>query len=186
MIKFTEIENSTEKNKIKTLYHTAIPAEERVPFFWIYPKRKRENVSFFNIYDGDEWAGFVYFSYNKDLIYVWFFAIDDTVCSKDDYESAMFAEIKRLYPNHRVVLPIEAENENAENAKQSIEKKQFYEKIGFRETGYFVKRKEDSFEIMLIGESFHIEELYSINKAVFRFIGRFIVRSLKKQIQTKK
>jgi hypothetical protein len=66
-----------------------------------------------------------------------------------------------------------------------LAEKQFYEKNDFRETGYFVKRKTDSFELMLIGESFHIEELYNVNKEVYPLIGRFIVSDMKKQIQKK-
>ena len=97
----------------------------------------------------------------------------------------MFAELKRLYPNHRIAVSIEAENESADNVGQSVKEKQFYENNGFRETGYFVKREMDSFEIMLIGKSFHIEELYTINKKEYPLMGRFIVLGFKKQIQQK-
>jgi hypothetical protein len=42
-----------------------------------------------------------------------------------------------------------------------------------------------SFQLMLTGESFDIEELYCVNKEVYPFIGRFIVSDMKKQIQKK-
>jgi hypothetical protein len=38
---------------------------------------------------------------------------------------------------------------------------------------------------MLIGESFHIEELYAIFKDVGRFTGWFTVRAFRKEIQKK-
>jgi len=183
-VKFTEIQNKAERKKVKALYNQSVPAREKAYFYFLWWKRKRPNVSFVNIYDEDKWVGFVFYSLCKDLVYVWFFATYDTAHSKN-YDSAMFAEMRRLYPNHRIVLSIEAENENADNAEQSVKEKRFYEKNGFREAGYFVKRKTDSFEIMLSGESFHIEELYRVNQDVYPLIGRFIVSDMKKQIQKK-
>jgi len=183
-VKFTEVQNASERNKVKELYNKSVPAHERAYFYPLWWKRKRPNVSFVNIYDGDKWVGFVFFSLCEDLVYIWFFATYDTAHSKE-YDSAMLSEIKRLYPEHRIVLSIEAENENADNAEQSRKEKQFYEDNGFRETGYFVKRKTDSFEIMLAGKAFHIEELYRVNKEVYPLIGRFIVSDLRKQIRKK-
>ena len=183
-IKFTKIQNATERKKVQELYNKSVPPHEKAYFYPLWWKRKRSNISFVNIYDEDKWVGFVFYSLYKDLVYVWFFATYDTLHSRD-YDSAMFDEIKGLYPNHRIVVSIEAENENADNVEQSIKEKQFYEKNGFRETGYFVKRKTDSFELMLIGKSFHIEELCSVNKAVYPLIGRFLASDLKKQIQKK-
>ena len=183
-IKFTEIQNSAEKNKIKSLYHTAIPAEERMPFFWLFSKRKRENVSFFNIYDGDEWAGFVYFSYNNDLIYVWFFAIDENARSKG-YGSAVLAEIKRLYPDFRIVLGIEMIDECAENNEQRIKRKRFYERNGFRETDYMLQYRDLKVEFLLFGDLFDIEELYAIFRKSGWFIGNIIAYMWKGVIQKK-
>jgi len=183
-VKFTEIQNAAERKQVQELYSKDVPAHEKAYFHFLWWKRKRPNVSFVNIYDEDKWVGFVFFSLYKDLVYVWFFATYDTIGSKD-YDSAMFAEMERLYPNHRIVVSIEAENESADNAEQSTKEKQFYEANGFRDTGYFVKRKADSFKLMLIGKSFHIEELYSVNKDVYPLIGRFIVLDLRKQIQRK-
>jgi len=184
MVNLTEIQNTVERAKVQELYNKSVPAHEKAYFYFLWWKRKRHNVSFMNIYDEDKWVGFVFFSLCKDLLYVWFFATYDTAGSKS-YDSAMFAEIKRLYPNNRIAVSIEAENENAENAEQSTKEKQFYEENGFRETGYFVKRKTDSFELMLAGESFNIEELYNVNEDVYPLIGKFIVSDLKKQIQKK-
>jgi len=181
-IKFTRIQNAAERKKVQELYNKSVPAHEKAYFYPLWWKRKRPNISFVNIYDKDKWAGFVFFSLYKDLVYVWFFATYDSLGSKD-YDSAMFTEIKKLYPNHRIAVSIEAENESADNAAQSMREKQFYETNGFRETAYFVKRKMDSFEIMLIGKSFHIEELCSVNKAVYPLIGRFLASDLRKQIQ---
>ena len=171
-IKFTEIQNSEEKKKIKSLFQRAIPVNERTPFFWLYGKRNRPNVSFVNVYDGDTWVGAVFFSTHKDLVYVWIFAIDDSVRSKG-YGSAVFTEIKRLYPNHRILLGIEETNENAKNNEQRIKRKQFYERNGFRSTGLVANQMGVAIELMLIGdtETFQIKELFEALKSVDWFAG---------------
>jgi hypothetical protein len=183
-IKFTEIQNSVERKRVKELYCRSIPPHEKSYFYLLWWKRKRPIVSFVNIYDEDKWVGFTFYSLYKDLVYMWFFAIDDTTRSKE-YESTMFSEIKRLHPNCDIIWTIEAENENGENIEQANKRKQSCEENGFRETGYFVKRKTDSFEIMFTGEAFNIGDFYDINKGVYPFIGVFIVKSHKKQIQKK-
>jgi hypothetical protein len=197
-IKFTKIQNAVERKKIKELYLNVIPPHEKWTFYSFWWKRKHKNVSFVNVYDGDKWLGFVFYSHHKDLVYVWYFAIDEgngIIVSTNDidenayptgYGGAVFSEIKRLYPNHRVLTPVNSENENGENAEQCVRIKQYYEKCGFCETGYFVKQKTDSFELMLIGDSFDIEELYSLYRSVYPFLGRFVMESsMKKQIRKK-
>jgi len=183
-LKFTQIQTATERKQVQELYNKSVPAHEKAYFYPLWWKRKRPNTSFVNIYNEDKWVGFVFYSFHKDLIYVWFFATHDTTTSKS-CDSAMFAELKRQYPNHRIAVSIESENESADNAEQSVKEKQFYENNGFKETGYFVKRKTDSFELMQIGKSFQIEELYRINKEIYPLIGRFVVSGLQKQIQQK-
>jgi hypothetical protein len=183
-VKFTEILSSDERKKVRELYNKSVPAHEKAYFYLLWWKRKRQNVSFVNIYDEDKWVGLVFYSLYKDLVYVWFFVTHDTKSSKN-YDSAIYCEVKRLHPNHRIAVPIEAENEDGENSEKSTKEKQFHEENGFKETGYFVKRKTDSFEIMLIGESFDIEELYNANREVYPLMGRFIVSGMKKQIQKK-
>ena len=197
-ITFTKIQTTTERKKVKALYDKVIPPHEKWTFYVFWWKRKRKNVSFANVYDGDKWLGFVFYSLYGDLIYVWYFAVNEDcgrIVSTNDidagacpngYGGAVFSEIKRLYPNHRVLLPVNSENENGENASQCAQIKQYYEKNGFRETGYFVKEKSDSFELMLIGEPFHIEELYSVYRGVYPLMGRFVMeRGMRRQIRRK-
>jgi len=137
-----------------------------------------------SIYDSDKWVGFVFYSTYENLVYVWFFATYDSKDSKK-YDSAMLDELKRLHPKHRIAVSIESENKDARNAEQSAKEKAFYEKSGFEQTGYFVKRKSDSFEIMLLGDFFEIEELYAANKRLYPLLGRLIVSGFKKHIQKK-
>ena len=197
-ITFTKIQSALEHNKIKKLYYKVIPPHEKLSFYAFWWKRAHKHVSFVNVYDDNKWLGFVFYSLYKDLVYVWYYAIDEGdgrivstndigegACS-DGYGSAVFAEIKRQNPNQRILLPVNSENENGENSEQCARIKQYYEKNGFRETGYFIKEKDDSFELMLFGKTFNIEELYSIYKSVYPLMGRFVMeRSMRKQIRKK-
>ena len=166
-IRFSEIQTPEERKNAKDLLHRAIPVNERTPFWWLWWKRKKECASLANVMDGDEFVGTVFFSTHNDLVYVWIFAIDDKVRSKG-YGSAVFTEIKRLYPNHRILLGIEEPNEKAKNNEQRIKRKQFYERNGFRSTGIVANQMGVAIELMLVGdtETFHIDELFEALKAV--------------------
>ena len=197
-IEFAEIETRSERKRVQELYNKVIPSHEEWTFYAFWWKRKRSNVSFLNIYDGDKWLGFIFYSLYKGLIYVWYFALDEddgrvvstndieeSVCP-DTYGKVLFATLAQKYPNHRILLPVNSENEDGENVEQCLRIKQYYEKCGFRETGYFTREKNDSFELMLIGETFDIEELYSTYRSVYPLLGRLVIEgSTRNQIQKK-
>jgi len=181
-VTFTNTQTKTERKLIQELYNQSVPANEKSYFYLLWWKRKRPNVSFVNIYDEDKWVGFTYYSTHDDLIYIGFFATVDSKASKE-YDGAMFDTLKRLYPNHRIALAIEIENTTSDNSLQAAKEKAFYQNNGFKETGYFVKRETDSFEIVLVGDHFEIEELYRVNKEVYPLIGNLLSSVTKKQIQ---
>jgi len=183
-IKFTKIKTKAERQLIQELYNKSVPAHEKSYFYLLWWKRNRKNVSFVNIYDDEKWVGFAYYSTHDDLIYIGFFATVDSKTSKV-YDGAMFDEFKRLYPNHRLAIPIVIENLGADNSEQAVKEKDFYQNNGFESTGYFVQRASDSFEIVLVGADFDIEELYRVNKEVYPLIGNLLSSVTKKQIQKK-
>jgi len=181
-IKFTKFQNQTERQLAQELYNKSVPAHEKSYFKLLWWKRNRKNVSFVNIYDNNKWVGFTYYGAHDDLIYIGFFATVDSKTSKA-YDGAMFDEFKRLYPNHRIAISIEIENLSADNVEQAVKEQAFYQNNGFKSTGYFVKREADSFEIVLVGDDFDIEELYRVNKEVYPLIGNLLSSVTKKQIQ---
>ena len=181
-INFTQIKNRAERKKVQGLYNASVPKHEKAYFYPLWWKRKRNGISFVSICDDSKWVGFIFYSICEDLIYIWFFATLDSRTSKA-YDAAMLAKLQDMHPQHRIAISIEAENESSDNAEKSLAEKMFYKGASFAETGYFVRRKTDSFEIMLAGSSFDIDELYRVNKAVYPFLSKFIIADMKKQIK---
>jgi GNAT superfamily N-acetyltransferase len=180
---FTEIKDTTELSKIKALYHKAFPIHERVPLWLLYLKRKRENTSFYSIYDGEVWIGFVYFLNSNDLLFLWYLAVDDNIRSKG-YGGLILSELKKMYSEHRIILAIEVSDKNARNNEQRIKRKQFYQKHGFKESGYIVEQKPPM-EVLLFGESFFLEEFYGLIKKfdkiygiIMSLFGKFVIKKL--------
>ena len=183
-VTFTEIETKAERRLIQELYNQSVPANEKSYFYLLWWKRKRKNVSFVNIYDKEKWVGFAYYSAHDDLIYIGFFATLDSKTSKE-YDSAMFDAFKRLYPNHRIAIAVEIENTIADNTEQAAKEEKFYQENDFKSSGYYVLKENDSFEVVVFGGDFDVEELYRVNKEVYPLIGNLLSSVTKKQIQKK-
>jgi len=162
-IKFAKYRKSDKRN-IKTLYLKAFPKEERLPIWFLALKAKAESVNFYSLYDDDRWVGFIYFALKNDLLYVLFFAIDEASRSQG-YGGSVISELKEMFPTHKIVLNTEVLDENAPNNSDRIRRRRFYEKHGFKETGYRVKLTNTlSFDYMLHGDSFCVEEFFDLVK----------------------
>jgi GNAT superfamily N-acetyltransferase len=181
-IKLTKIKNSLEREKAKSLYLKAFPAYERLPFFLIYRKRKKQDVAFYSIYDGEMWIGLVYCMIYNDLLYVCYFAIDGTIRSKG-YGGAVMSKIKEMYAGRRIFLAIETLNEKAENHEQRVKRRRFYEKYGFKSAGCGIGDGVQSFEFLYLGECFHIEEYIALMKKYDWLVGVLFEWFFRKKIR---
>ena len=69
--------DSSDLKKIKKLYLTAFPSDERAPFGILVKRAKKPNINFFSCHDGETWIGFIYVINHIDLSYLYYFAVDD-------------------------------------------------------------------------------------------------------------
>ncbi|MCL2559674.1 MAG: hypothetical protein FWE07_04235 [Turicibacter sp.] len=181
-VKFTKIQTKVERQLVQNLYNQSVPAHEKSYFYPLWWKRNRKNVSFLNIYDGDKWVGWIFYSVHNDLIKVTLFATIDSKTARK-YDGMMFDKLKKLYPHYRIITTVEIENLDGGNREQVIKEQEFCKNNGFKSTGYFVKRKTDSFEFMLVGDDFDMTEHYKIDQELYPIIGKSLANSMKKQIQ---
>ena len=181
-VKFTQVKDKIERKQIRELYNQIVAPHEKSYFYLLWWKRNRKNVSFLNIYDKEKWVGWIFYSEHGDLIKITLFATIDHFTTKQ-YGNEMFDELKRLYPNYRIVMGVEIENPDGKNKEKAIEAHHFYKTNGFGSTKYFIVRDGDSFEFMVYGGNFKIEEHYAIDKELYPLIGKSLVKSMEKQIQ---
>ena len=156
---------NTYKN-VKKLYHTAFPADERVPFWFLMTKSKKENIEFYSIYEKDKWIGFVYLIGYQDIIYIFYLAVSENERGSG-YGSEILKKITTKYKNKRIILLIEPVDKRAENYKERLNRKAFYKKNGFQDLDYLVTEKNVIYSALGYGNRVSNKEYFSLIKNYF-------------------
>lgn len=131
--------------KVRQLYLTAFPKEERIPWPLVRLNTLRKSIDLTAFLDGDTFCGFTYSITNGDLHLLLFFAVDDSLRSQG-YGSAILSVLKESYPT--VVLNIEPLMEDAPNLPERKHRYGFYRHNGFCDTGYHVWEVGGMFRIL--------------------------------------
>lgn len=143
--------NMPEFGKIKHLYLSAFPDDERAPFSLLAGKARRSNVEWLAIFDGEMFVGFFYnVLYKEDLAYIFYFAIEDDLrgCG---YGSAAMSALKRKYAEKRLFLAMEELDAAAENFAQRQRRSEFYEFNGFKNIHTKLLEGSVTYDVMAIG-----------------------------------
>lgn len=134
----------------KRLYNTAFPPEERHPYFFIRHSLKRKKGALLIAKDQETFIGFAYLLCYKDLVYLFFFAIEEQMRGHG-YGSEILRLIKEKYKGKRIFLAREPLDDRAENAQQRVKRWEFYKKNGFTYLPMNIIEKNYVFETMSIG-----------------------------------
>ena len=119
-LKFINIKNDKEYNKkVKRLYNLAFPKEERIPIFLLNLLARKGKATFYGIFDNEKFIGLIYNIYHKDIVFIYFFAIDKELRGQR-YGSKVLEFIKQKYNKHRIVLGIEQIDKSSKNYTQRI------------------------------------------------------------------
>ena len=131
--------------KVRQLYMTAFPKEERIPWPLVRLNTLRKGIALTAYLDGDTFCGFTC-SVTCDGLYMpLFFAIDEPLRSKG-YGSAILALLKDTCGT--VVLNIEPLVEDAPNLPERHHRYGFYRHNGFFDTGYHVWEVGGMFRVL--------------------------------------
>lgn len=121
--------------RARRLMLRAFPPEERIAFPLLVLNSLRRSVRFQVFYDGAQFAGLLYACFGNDLVYALFLAVNDEVRSRG-YGSRILGQLKAEAGSRPVVLEIEPLDEGAANYEQRVRRLRFYERNGFRTTGF--------------------------------------------------
>lgn len=119
-----------EFQKIKELYFQAFPAEERVPWSWLYHQSKKQFIEFIAFYDQDEFVGIAYNVTQKDLTYIFYLAVDPQIRG-GGYGGKILADLAKMYQGQRFCLSAEAPDSEADNNETRLRRIAFYQRNGF-------------------------------------------------------
>lgn len=170
MINLIKWDKTNVKEKIKTLYINEFPGYERYPYWFLKYKSGKKNNDFYAIYDDDEYVGLLYLTYYKDIVYIFYLAIDSSKQSKG-YWSKILQHLSKEYKDKRLLLNIEKVDKSADNYEQRYKRKKFYQKNGFKNTKFEIEKKDIVYEILFLGEEVYEYEYHAIFKA---YLGRIL------------
>lgn len=139
-----------DMKKIKKLYLSAFPPEERAPFIFIKRRSKKKSALMLAAKDGGEFVGFVYIVTYRDMAYLFYFAINEDKRGMG-YGSAILQRLIDMYKGKRLFLAREQLDDKADNYAQRLKRRQFYLNNGFSDMPGHIKEANVVYDIMGIG-----------------------------------
>lgn len=165
-----DITNKLTRKKLKKLYLTAFPAEERAPFFLIMSKAKSGKGDMLAAYDGEEFIGFAYMVCYKDLAYLFYLAVEENKRGKG-YGGKILKAVKEKYSGNRIFLAREQLDESAENYTQRVNRHNFYLNNGFTDLPCQIKEANVIYDVMGIGGTVSAAEYEAL---ITPWVGRLL------------
>ncbi len=141
---FKKAHNPTQ---IKTLYTTAFPKEEQMPWWLLRLLTVNPAVELTGYYDGETFCGLTFTAWREQVLFVLFLAVDDSRRGQG-YGSAILSFLKEHHPGKTIMLNVELLEEDAPNLQERINRMAFYKKNGFFDTGYNIREVGGVFRVL--------------------------------------
>ena len=175
-------ESISKKNNnfqaVQNLINSAFPPAEQAPMWFLLHRAKKEHIKFNAYYDKESLVGIAYLVIHNQICYVIYLAVDGTVQSKG-YGTQILNSIKLTYPNHRIILGIEAEDANAANNEQRKMRRQFYERNGFSSSGILMTFRDAPFDLLIFNGQCTAKEFFDLHR---KFLGSIVSAFVKPKL----
>ena len=145
------------------LYVEAFPKSERAPLAFLFQRARKGIAKFDAYYDDEVFVGFTYTITVDDLTYLLYFAISADIRSKG-YGAQILSFLREQYPNNRIILNIEEEDERADNNTDRIRRKNFYLKNDYVLTPIYIKMNSNVFDVLVTGGNCTANEFRNLFK----------------------
>ena len=157
---------SFHNRQIRKLYESAFPRIERMPYPMLMRYSLKKEIEMWGYYDNGRFIGFAYMMVLGGYAYVLYCATKQELRSRG-YGTAIIKDRMKHYEGNNMVLDIEPDDPDADNAEQRQRRKEFYLKLGFADTFYEMTDDTGDYRIYTSDiENFRIEEFR-------RFFGLF-------------
>lgn len=126
--------------KIRQLYDSSFPPEERMPFDMLLKKTQVGNMRLYSVETSEgEFVGLATVTLClDDAAVLSYFAIVPERQGRG-YGSECIRSLIKKYPDRSIVIDIEDDQALADNTEQRIRRKAFYERLGFKVMPYRLK-----------------------------------------------
>lgn len=170
------------EKKLKNLYNSAFPAEERAPFGLLMSRIKKGRAEMLAAFDGEEFIGFAYTVCNEEIVYLFYLAIEESKRGRG-YGSLILNGVKKKYRGRRIFLAREQLDSSAANYQQRISRHEFYLHRGFEDLPMCIKEASVVYDVMSIGGIVYPDE-YS--RLIEFWTGRLLCRLVDMRMIAKK
>ena len=126
----------------------AFSKEERMPFVLMLAMSCLWNTEFLAFYDETTLCGLIYMATLGKQTFIMFFAVPAKLRSKG-YGSLILEQVQALHSKNMIIVSIEPLDEDAKDYSLRCRRKQFYQRNGYEETGYFMKLSGQIQEILI-------------------------------------
>lgn len=167
---------NSDYKKVKELYTFAFPDIERLPLVLLRIMAMKSNIEFYSVYDDDEFCGLLYLVNYKAMTLVYYFAVRSDIRSMG-YGTKILEWLKKEKKSISIIM--ETVREECDNAGQRHQRKSFYLKNGFKDTGYYMKDYSGTFDILSTDSEIDPKEFMKLIKQ-FTFwmislkVGKFL------------
>lgn len=138
--------------KIKALFLSAFPKEERPPYFFLMNRVKRKKARMLIAEDEGAFVGFAYLLCLRDMVYIFLLAVSEASRGKG-YGSLILQRILAEHNGKRVFLAREQLDASADNYSQRLNRRAFYMKNGFEDLPCKIKEASVVYDVMGKGGS---------------------------------
>ncbi len=166
--------------EVKALYLEAFPKAERKPFAVVKHTVKKGKAQLWTAADAGILLGYVMVIPCRDMVMVDYLAVSGKIRGRGA-GSLILGEIDKTFPGKRIVLLIERLDEQAENRKQRIARKRFYEKNGYASAGLFTTGAGGDMEVMAKGGAVSAEDYMALQRYA---LGRLMFRLSRIKLMT--
>ncbi len=148
---------SEDMKRIKQLYNTAFPDDERAPLILLALRSEKSGADFWSLYADGEWFGLAYAITEDDLTYLFYLAVSEEKRGQGLGSKAL-QTLKMKYYGNRFFLALEKIDENAENYSERLKRRQFYINNGLEPLGSTIKEGKVRYDVMGVGGNVRPEE----------------------------
>lgn len=173
--------NSFELNKLKKLYKTAFPFEERTPFKILINRTNLPFVDCYSIYLNNEWSGFTYVVSYNNLAYVFYLAIDDNQRGKG-IGSQTLKILKGKYSDKVLFLAIEEIDKKYKNYDERVNRKRFYQNNGLIPVDFKITEGPVIYDTMATDDNIEPDD-YGV--MFDKYLGKFFSKIIKTKMYRK-
>lgn len=167
-----------DRKKLKKLYISAFPSDERAPFGLLIRKAKRGLADMLVCETDGEFAGFVYLVTLRDMMYLFYFAVESEKRGQG-IGGSILRELINKHSDKRIFLAREQLDSGSENYAERVKRRGFYLHNGFHDAPYCIKEGSVTYDVMCTGECVSPEEY---DELIAAWCGRFRMRFIEMRL----